>query len=262
LLEVNNNKYTYNFTTNNGITQKKEAILSETDSLWPLLRHRHKNSKATQLGKGHIKNLKDLSEAMRAMPQYTELISEYSLHIHMIDAAIEGFNKMGLDRIATLEQEMATSENAKCKSVTTVARDLLPVLSDPTVPREDKMRLLIIYIITREGLKDQERKHLMESAKLSAQDQATIANISALGVALRREGERKRKKKKKTKNMVPNEAYDLSRYVSLLVGIITDLVNDKLSTDEFPFVDDAGITISPLCFFCFVYNCYSCDIYK
>lgn len=216
LLQVDNDKYVYNFATNAGASQKKEVILGETDVLWPLLRHMHiadaiewviesfneflTNNKATKLAGGkQVDSLKDMSEAMRAMPQYTEMLSKYSLHIHMANTAMEAFNHMGLERIASIEQDMATGEDADHKAVKNVISRLPTILSDPAVSREDKIRLLIIYIISQEGIKDQDRKRLMELAKMSIQDQAVIANISALGVTLNKGAKGKSKSKKDTK---------------------------------------------------------------
>jgi syntaxin-binding protein 1 len=261
LLNVENDKYMYNYTTNNGLAQKKEVILGETDVLWPVLRHMHiadtiewvidsfneflKNNKATKLAGGkQIDSLKDMSEAMRAMPQYTEMLNKYSLHINMANTAMEAFNQQGIERIAHIEQDMATGEDAEHKSVKNVISRLPPILSDANVSKEDKMRLLIIYIISQEGIKDQDRKRLMELAKISLQEQATIANISCLGVTLNKGAKGKSKKeskKKKNKRHGDDVPFELSRYVPTLASILEDLTQDNLSNTEFPFVrDDPG----------------------
>lgn len=266
LLNVQNDKYTYNYTTNTGASQNKDVILGETDVLWPVLRHMHiaetieyvietfndflSTNKATKLAGGkHIENLKDMSEAMRAMPQYTEMLSKYSLHISMGNAAMEAFNRMGLERIAHIEQDMATGEDADHKPVKNVISKLPTILSDPTVSREDKIRLLIIYIISQEGIKDQDRKRLMELAKVSVQDQAAIANISALGVTLNKgakgKSKKESKKKKKKKDAGDDVPFELSRYVPTLAGILEDLVKDNLSSADFPFVrGEPGVSSS------------------
>lgn len=264
LLNVQNDKYTYNYTTNNGASQNKDVILGETDVLWPTLRHMHiaetiefviesfndflSTNKATKLAGGkQIDNLKDMSDAMRAMPQYTEMLSKYSLHISMANAAMEAFNRMGLERIAHIEQDMATGEDADHKAVKNVISRMPPILSDASVSREDKIRLLIIYIISQEGIKDQDRKRLMELAKISVQDQAAIANISALGVTLNKGAKGKSKKeskKKKKKHAADDVPFELSRYVPTLAGILEDLVKDNLSSADFPFTrDDPGMFI-------------------
>lgn len=268
LLNVENDKYTFNFMTNAGAAQKKEVILGEgTDVLWPVLRHMHiadtiewviesfndflKNNKATKLAGGkQIDSLKDMSDAMRAMPQYTEMLNKYSLHINMANAAMDAFNVQGLERVAHIEQDMSTGEDADGKSVKNVISRLPTILSDAAVSKEDKIRLLIIYIISQEGIKDQDRKRLMELGKISLQEQATIANISSLGVTLNKGAKGKSKKdvkKKKNKRQGSEVSFELSRYVPTLAGIITDLANDNLSSSEFPFVRDDPGTSTSMC---------------
>lgn len=283
LLDVVNDKYTYAFTSNTGLTQKKDVILGETDVLWPVLRHMHiadtiewviesfneflKNNKATKLAGGkQVDSLKDMSEAMRAMPQYTEMLSKYSLHIHLANTAMEAFNNTGLERIAQIEQDMATGEDADRKAVKNVIVRLHPILSDPSVSKEDKMRLLILYIISQEGIKDQDRKRLMELAKISLQEQATIANISSLGVTLNKgaKGKSKKKDTKKKKRHGDDVPFELSRYVPMLSTILDDLTQDQLSNTDFPFLrDDPGDSSLPSPLLSFTpSNCFSRSILR
>jgi len=255
VLDVENDKYIYTFQTNSGVPGKKEVILGENDVLWPVLRHMHiadtiewviesfndfcKNNKATKLTGGkQVESLKDMSEAMRAMPQYTEMLAKYSLHINMANTAMEVFNTRGLERIAQIEQDMATGEDAERHTVKNVISRLPPILSDPGVSREDKLRLLIIYIISQEGIKDSDRKRLMDLAGVSIADQATISNISNLGVTLNKgaKGKNKGKKKDTRKKRRDDVPYELSRFAPTLSSILEDLAQDKLDATEFPFV--------------------------
>jgi len=116
------------------------------------------------------------------------------------------------------------------------------------VSKEDKLRLLIIYIISQEGIKDQDRKRLMDLAKISPAEQATIANISSLGVTLNKGAKGKSKKdskKKKSKKHGDDVPFELSRYVTALTGILEDLMEDNLSPSDYPFVrEDPGVSSS------------------
>lgn len=258
LLDIENDHYRYNFTSNSG-SSKKEVILGETDLLWPSLRHMHiadainvvidnfneflKTNKATKLTNGkQIDNLKDMGEAMRAMPQYTEMLSKYSLHIHMANACMDIFNQRGIERIANLEQNMATGEDSDGKAVKNAINELFPLLSDPDISKDEKMRLLMLYVISQGGVKDQDRKRLMDLAKVSIQDQKAIANLFHLGVTINKGKKAKKdtKKKKKRREDVP---YELSRFVPNLKEVLKQLAEDGLSAQEFPFVrDDPSVT--------------------
>lgn len=51
-----------------------------------------------------VNTLKDMSEAMKAMPQYQEMIDKYSIHINLASAAMTEFENRKLASIAALEQ--------------------------------------------------------------------------------------------------------------------------------------------------------------
>lgn len=79
--------------TTAGESKSKEIALGETDPLWPTLRHMHiadtinwildnfnefvKENKATKLYKKEkVNDLREMSEAMRSMPQYQEMLNK------------------------------------------------------------------------------------------------------------------------------------------------------------------------------------------
>lgn len=112
----------YDTTTSGGESKLKEVILSEADPLWPTLRHMHiadtiewilkmfeefvRENKATKLytGAKKVNSLAEMSEAMKAMPQYQEMLGKYSLHINMANQCMKVFNQKNLTKIAGLEQ--------------------------------------------------------------------------------------------------------------------------------------------------------------
>ncbi len=94
------------------------------------------------------------------------------------------FGAKNLENIAEAEQNMATGYNADGSVVDCPITDIVSILCDPKVSNYDKARLIVLYIICKEGLKDSDRKALMSSAKLSADDISAISNISYLGIKL------------------------------------------------------------------------------
>jgi len=118
---------------------------------------------------------------------------------------------------------------------------LPPLLSDPDVSREEKLRLLMIYVISQGGVKDQDRKRLMDLAKISVDDQRAIANLYHLGVTINKGKKTKKETKKKKKH--GDVPYELSRYVPNLKEVLKQLVEDDLSAQDYPFVrDDPNVT--------------------
>jgi len=257
LLRVENDRYRYATTTNEGSAKNKEVILSENDPLWPVLRHMHiaetmnwildnfnsflKENKASNLTSKKVQSLKDMAEAMKSMPQYQEMLGKYSLHINMASSAMDEFNKKNLSRLAGAEQDMATGEDSDGKTVKNLMSNVAPLLSDPSVDTTDKLRLIMLYIISQEGIKDADRRRVMDLAKISFEDQACITNLRYLGVTLMKatRGSRKKSSKdKKSKNRDDAPSYDLSRFNPALKDIATAMIENGLSPTEFPFTKE------------------------
>jgi syntaxin-binding protein 1 len=91
---------------------------------------------------------------------------------------------------------MSTGEDAEGNPVKNVIAAMPKLLTDPTVEyflvtpytkscrKMDKIRLLMLYIISQEGIKDGERKRLMDLAKVTQEEQSYISNLRYLGVTL------------------------------------------------------------------------------
>ena len=123
-------RYAYRYTSNRGEELRKDVLLNETDPLWPTLRHMHiadaieylttnfnqflaANQSATKLGKkGGEVGLREMSEALRGMPQYQEEMARYSLHISLTRELMARFKTNQLEAVSTLEQNMALGEDS------------------------------------------------------------------------------------------------------------------------------------------------------
>ena len=85
-----------------------------------------------------------------------------------------------------LEQNMAIGEETNGKAFRTALQDLRALLQrqDVTMTPEDRIRLVLLFIITQEGVQPKERKELMELAGIQPEDQVAILNLFYLGVTL------------------------------------------------------------------------------
>lgn len=89
--------FSYVYTNNAGEEHEKEVLIGETDQLWPIVRHKHiaetinyvinnfnefvRTNKAAELKNKpkEVVELKEMSEVMRTMPQFQELLNKVIL---------------------------------------------------------------------------------------------------------------------------------------------------------------------------------------
>lgn len=266
LLKVENNHYKFKYAG-----ADKEVVLDDHDSLWPTLRHMHvadainwvianfnsflaanKGATVAKAGAKAVASLKEMREAMQAMPEFFELLTKYALHMAIAGDCMAAFQKRQMMRIAQLEQDLATGFDASGAEAKNVMSTLPPILTDPSVSVEDKKRLIMLFIISQEGMKEQDRRRMMEYASLSAKDQAAISNLYYLGVTLNKSIQRSSKKKKKKDKRPPAGAedvpYELSRFVPRVKGLFRDLISNQLSAEAFPWIKEGhtpGTASSP-----------------
>ena len=253
LLPIRRDHYTYTYSG-----QKKQVVLDDCDDMWPKLRHQHiadcimqllsdfnqfmKANKAGQAaleGTKSVGSLKDMAAIVRAMPQYFELLNKYITHMTIAGDCMAQYNKRRLAEMAAIEQDLATGFDAQGNEPKNVMNRLPPFLEDPNVSVEDKVRLLMLFIISQDGIKDSDRQRMMKYAKLSPEDQAIIGNLGYLGVTLTKKVVRDKKKQKHKKNPAPMSdevPYELSRFVPRIKGVLQSLVAGDLSETDYPYL--------------------------
>merc|ERR1711924_490078 len=200
-LDIKGDRYSHEITTD-GKKEVKEVLLNENDILWPTYRHMFisdcietvtknfdeftKTNKAAGFQKKEKgeKDLKDTSDAIRAMPQFREFVSKYSLHIGLTSQLMQSFTTKKLDEVSRLEQNMAMGADNNGDPLKQVLQTVNGLLQDGGIGAMEKLRLLIVYLVTQEGIRDSDRDKLMEMARLSPTDRAAINNMRFLGFQL------------------------------------------------------------------------------
>ena len=259
LLPIKRDHYTYTYEGS-----RKQVVLDDCEDLWLRLRHQHiadcimqlidefnQFMKANRAGRAAAEGtkkaaatLKDMVSIVRAMPEYFEMLSKYVTHMTIAGNCMAEFNKRRLADMAAIEQDLATGFDAQGNEPKTIMNRLPPFLEDPAVSVEDKVRLLMLFIIAQDGMKDADRQRMMKYAKLAEGDQATIGNLAYLGVTLTKKVIRDKKKKQQQKKKPPPLAdevpYELSRFVPRIKGVLQSLIAGDLSETDFPVLAADG----------------------
>lgn len=199
------------------------------------------NSADTSSTEGE-KTVKNMLAAMRSMPEYKSMMKKYHKHMSLAQVCMTKFETKHLKELGELEQDMATglTNDGKAINVKAIKSQLIRLCTDETVSLLDKLRLLMIYIISQGGISDSTRKELMKNMSVSLQ--RAIRNLEKLGVDLtsysasnksrsRHSSARLNEFVKRNKNI----PMALMRYVPVLYSLTEQLIQHHLSQDLFPY---------------------------
>ncbi|KAI8810801.1 Sec1-like protein [Cladochytrium replicatum] len=239
------------------------VLLDENDLFWTHTRHWHiaevmdflgnvvkkfiaenKAAKYERDGGGEDSNsrLQAMKDTMSALPQYQELKAKFSLHSALCQEVMAVFNRRQLDRITKVEQDLATGFNAGGRPLTKlITMDLNPIFEDRNIRYLDKVRLLMLYIISQQGIQDSERQRLFELVKLGIEESQAVTNLSMLGVRLSASMENKKVDKGRYSYgggvKEPKEAkFDTARYTPVIKYVLEDQLKGVIPNDQFPWV--------------------------
>jgi syntaxin-binding protein 1 len=201
LLPMDGDLITYQADSDDG-PKKKDVLLDEKDSVWVELRGKHiasvietlsdrireimNSSTGSTLGQKNQGNmsLSQMATAMKALPEYQEVLSKLSQHMHLAHECMGAFRAQDLLNVSDLEQSAATGKDddghtPKMADVIDAAEGLMMSMKNV----RNRLRLIIVLTVALGGLRQQDRRRLMNVAELSRQDIKTLNAMEVLGLA-------------------------------------------------------------------------------
>jgi len=237
ILELINDVYSYHYTDGEGKSQLREAILNENDPIWRTVRDMHiqpaktwivNNFKKFREENKDIAGGHDLTKQLRAMPKFQQLKGKFSVHIDLSKECMDSFNRTGLERICTVEQDLACGLDEVHKKVT-VPKDFKLLLQDKMSPIL-KLRLLLLFYVANP--KEMSNRQAWEGpCQFSDEYDRTIANFIALMKQSSRENHQRPPKSE------DEWEYVVSRYLPTLHDILNGVNDGTLPSKEYPFLN-------------------------
>jgi len=142
--------------------------------------------------------------------------------------------------LGELEQDMATgfTDNAEPVVEKVIKESLVRMCQNPDISVLDKLRLVMIFIISQSAIQEATRKELMKSIDIRLQ--RAVLGLDKLGVDLAYT--KKKSKPKHSKARLDEFArraktipMALMRYVPILHQVLSEFANFQLSDEEFPY---------------------------
>ncbi|KAF0389850.1 Sec1-like protein [Gigaspora margarita] len=251
----NGQKYTYSYADEDGSSANKEALLDETDSIWVSIRHKHMKDCIDQLmtdfnkflvenagfnDRDKAANLNDIKKMLATLPQFQTMKEKYSVHLNIAQECMSVFDKEKLAEVATVEQNCATGFTSDSHHPKTLMDDMIPILDNPVISSSTKVRMLMLYIMYKRGISEEDRLKLLNHARISLPENEAINNLEFFGEKLIRtkSGPSVMKKKKYRQPQGDDIHYEFSRYIPRLKNVLESHINKNLDNAAYPYTKD------------------------
>ncbi|KAF2265789.1 Sec1-like protein [Lojkania enalia] len=255
-------KITYRTVINEGQpdAEEKDMELSEKDRIWVENRHRHMKDTIDKLmgdfrkfieDNAHFTNqdsqniagmngLNAIKDMIAGLPQFQEMKEAYSLHLTMAQECMDLFQKHKLPDLASVEQCLATGLDEDFRKPKNMADQVVRALDEPNVVPADRLRLIALYVLYKDGILPTDLQKLLFHAQLPSADGEVVRNLDLLGARVVKALKEKRDSlpplfPRKSAPPPNAEEYALSRFTTAVHELLEEHVRGTLAQDIFPY---------------------------
>jgi len=237
---------------------ENSIVLSEDDTLWIEYRHSHIGNVITDVSKRFREfksgndtakyqqqqkdqiQLKEMIKAMKDMPKYNAMMKKYTKHMSLATECMGKFTSSKLKDLGEFEQDMATGSDSEGKKVAgkNLKGTLVQMCQNKDISNLDKLRLLMIYLISQGGIQESTRKELLKS--IHPKLHKAVLNLSKLGIDLNQAFQGGKSKHSSTRmkefeKRIETIPLQLMRYIPVLHSVVNDMITYDLSETDYPY---------------------------
>ncbi|KAI9886251.1 MAG: hypothetical protein M1823_001922 [Watsoniomyces obsoletus] len=237
----------------------KDKEIGENDKIWVDNRHRHMKDTIEKL-MGDFKKFLDenpqfadstgdnatslnaIRDMLAGLPQFQELKEAYSLHLSMANECMNIFQSHKLADLASVEQSLATGMDEDSRKPKNLAEQVVQLVDDDSIVGPDRLRLIILYLLYRNGLVPADTQKLLAHAQLPPRDNTVIENLAIMGARVQKplKDNKPAPPSPFGKRPVPAEVgdgYALSRFAPALKSMLEQHIHGTLDPTIFPYTN-------------------------
>ena len=253
LVNIVNDVYVFESQTGEGQAVKKETILDESDDLWVEFRHQHianvsqnvtkqlkdfaNSKKASNADKP---TMKDLSQMLKKMPQYQKELSAYALHLNLAEDCVKMFTAK-IKQLCEVEQNLAMGSDSQGEKIKDHMKNIVPLLLDAEIKIEDKLRLIMLFLLHKNGITEENLQKLLHHAMIPEEKRQVMLNLQHIGMQILQDANKassRRKNIPQNRKEREGQTYQLSRWTPYVKDIMEDVLEEKLDQRQFPFLSN------------------------
>lgn len=243
-----------------GSQEEKDMEIGEKDKIWVENRHRHMKDTIEKLmgdfqrfinenphftnTEGDATSLNAIKDMLAGLPQFQELKEAYSLHLSMAQECMNIFEKHKLPDLALIEQTLATGLDEDFRKPKNMADQVVKMLDDPSIGPSDRLRLIMMYCLYREGVIQEDIERLLLHAGLPHEtvNANVVTNLDLLGGRTLKADVKDKQLStppilaKKAAPTAQDEEFALSRFEPNVKLMLEELTKGTLDQSLFPYL--------------------------